>query len=136
MAGLLHFTSRDAAGYKRYDREGLVAWSRNRFGAEVSADEMKNRQRHEIIALLTECSRPAGLVLVLSGLWAFGYIGLDWHDYVRIDPRYFRPTEVELLLGDPSKAKAKLGWQPKTSFRELVTMMVKADYDPVIKNKR
>ncbi|MEO4001003.1 GDP-mannose 4,6-dehydratase [Mesorhizobium sp. CAU 1732] len=48
---------------------------------------------------------------------------------IRIDPRYFRPTEVDLLIGDPSKAKAKLGWQHTTSFRELVSEMVKADID-------
>ena len=47
---------------------------------------------------------------------------------VRVDPRYFRPTEVETLLGDPSKAKAKLGWSPKTTFQELVSEMVTADY--------
>ena len=48
---------------------------------------------------------------------------------VRVDPRYFRPTEVETLLGDPSKAKAKLGWTPKTTLQELVTEMVRADYE-------
>ena len=47
---------------------------------------------------------------------------------VRVDPRYFRPTEVESLQGDPSKAKAKLGWEPTTSFEQLVTEMVEADY--------
>jgi GDPmannose 4,6-dehydratase len=47
---------------------------------------------------------------------------------VRVDPRYFRPTEVETLLGDPSKAKAKLGWAPTTSFEELVSEMVESDY--------
>jgi GDPmannose 4,6-dehydratase len=46
---------------------------------------------------------------------------------VRVDPRYFRPTEVETLLGDPSKAKQKLGWVPRTSFNELVTEMVRED---------
>jgi len=46
---------------------------------------------------------------------------------VKIDPRYFRPAEVELLLGDPSKAKEKLGWEPKVEFGELVGMMVRAD---------
>ena len=46
---------------------------------------------------------------------------------VRVDPRYFRPTEVETLLGDPSKAREKLGWIPKTSFRELVSEMVRED---------
>jgi GDPmannose 4,6-dehydratase len=47
---------------------------------------------------------------------------------VRVDPRYFRPTEVETLLGDPTKAREKLGWTPKTSFRELVREMVQEDY--------
>jgi GDPmannose 4,6-dehydratase len=46
---------------------------------------------------------------------------------VQVDPRYFRPTEVDLLLGDPSKARKELGWQPKVSFRELVYLMVDAD---------
>jgi GDPmannose 4,6-dehydratase len=50
---------------------------------------------------------------------------------VGIDTRHYRPAEVELLLGDPSKAKAKLGWEAKTSLEELIQMMVKADYDRV-----
>nr|HPO51074.1 GDP-mannose 4,6-dehydratase [Spirochaetota bacterium] len=54
---------------------------------------------------------------------------------VEIDPRYFRPTEVDLLLGDPTKAKNTIGWKPKTTFKELVSMMVKSDYDLVLKNK-
>jgi GDPmannose 4,6-dehydratase len=58
---------------------------------------------------------------------AFTYAGLDWHDYVKIDPRYFRPAEVDLLIGDFSKAKAKLGWEPTVRFDELVRMMVDAD---------
>jgi len=58
---------------------------------------------------------------------AFGYVGREWKEYVKIDPRYFRPTEVELLIGDPSKAKEKLGWKPKTSFKELVRLMVESD---------
>ena len=59
--------------------------------------------------------------------YTFGYLDLDWNDYVEIDPRYFRPTEVNLLLGDASKAKAKLGWEPKTSCRELAELMVDND---------
>ena len=58
---------------------------------------------------------------------AFGHVGLDWHDYVEHDARYERPSEVDLLLGDPSKAKRVLGWEPKVTFRELVRMMVDAD---------
>ena len=58
---------------------------------------------------------------------AFSYVNLDWQKYVVVDPRYFRPAEVDLLLGDPSKARQALGWQPKVGFRELVRMMVDGD---------
>jgi GDPmannose 4,6-dehydratase len=58
---------------------------------------------------------------------AFGYVGLDWRDYVEIDPRYFRPTDVYFLQGDASKAKRKLGWGPRVRFKELVRIMVDAD---------
>ena len=58
---------------------------------------------------------------------AFGYVGLDWRDYVVQDPRFYRPAEVDLLVGDPSKAKRMLGWEPTVSFEGLVKMMVDAD---------
>lgn len=58
---------------------------------------------------------------------AFGLVGRDPSDYVRIDEKYYRPTEVDLLIGDASKAKNQLGWTPKTSFAELVKIMVEAD---------
>lgn len=58
---------------------------------------------------------------------AFKTVNLDWEKYVEIDSRYFRPAEVELLIGDPTKAKQKLNWTPKTSFKELVKIMVEAD---------
>ncbi len=57
----------------------------------------------------------------------FGHVGLDYNDYVKIDPRYFRPSEVDLLLGDPTKAKKELEWEPKVSFRKLAEMMVESD---------
>ena len=60
---------------------------------------------------------------------AFSHVGLNYEDYVVIDPEFIRPAEVELLLGNPAKAKQKLGWQPKVSFEQLVTMMVDADMD-------
>jgi GDPmannose 4,6-dehydratase len=60
---------------------------------------------------------------------AFACVGLDWEKYVKIDPRYFRPAEVDLLLGDPAKAKQKLGWQPRVDFDGLVRMMVDADVE-------
>jgi GDPmannose 4,6-dehydratase len=58
---------------------------------------------------------------------SFQAVGLDYQQYVKIDPRFFRPTEVEVLRGDARKARRLLGWEPRTSFRELVTMMVKHD---------
>ena len=58
---------------------------------------------------------------------AFGHVGLDWKKYVEIDPRYYRPAEVELLMGDSSKARKQLGWSPKTTFLELTRLMVDAD---------
>jgi GDPmannose 4,6-dehydratase len=58
---------------------------------------------------------------------AFGYAGLAWHDYVQIDERYFRPSEVDVLCGDASKAREKLGWEPRVRFQELVRLMVDAD---------
>jgi len=60
---------------------------------------------------------------------AFAYVNLDWREYVEIDPRYFRPTETEFLLADASKAKQKLGWDPKVTFRDLVKIMVDADME-------
>ena len=54
---------------------------------------------------------------------------MKWEDHVRLDERFMRPAEVDLLIGDASKAKAVLGWQPRTSFEDLVTMMVDADLD-------
>jgi GDPmannose 4,6-dehydratase len=57
----------------------------------------------------------------------FGYLGLDWHAHVEIDPRYFRPAEVDLLLGDATKARRELGWQPKVTFKQLARMMTDLD---------
>jgi GDPmannose 4,6-dehydratase len=58
---------------------------------------------------------------------AFAHLDLDWEEYVRYDARYERPAEVDLLIGDASKAKKQIGWEPKTSFKELVKIMVDAD---------
>lgn len=60
---------------------------------------------------------------------AFEYAGLDWQEHVKIDQRYFRPLEVELLVADASKAKEKLGWQPRVTFKELARIMVDADME-------
>jgi GDPmannose 4,6-dehydratase len=58
---------------------------------------------------------------------AFSSVDLDWEDFVEIDPQYLRPTEVDLLCGDATKAKEVLGWEPKTSFEDLVKLMVDTD---------
>ena len=58
---------------------------------------------------------------------AFARVGLDWERFVEIDPRYYRPSEVDYLLGDASKARRVLGWTPKTTFSQLVDVMVDAD---------
>jgi GDPmannose 4,6-dehydratase len=63
---------------------------------------------------------------------AFGHADLDWREYVKIDERYFRPSEVDLLIGDYSKAKEKLGWEPTVLFQELVQMMVDADRERAV----
>jgi GDPmannose 4,6-dehydratase len=60
---------------------------------------------------------------------AFEHAGLDWKKYVEIDPRYYRPAEVDLLQGDYSKAKRILGWEPKTTFTALAKLMVDADIE-------
>ncbi len=58
---------------------------------------------------------------------AFGHVGLDYQDYVVVDERFFRPAEVDLLVGDPTRARTVLGWEPEVSFEQLVAMMVEAD---------
>lgn len=62
---------------------------------------------------------------------AFRLVGLDWHDHVEIDQRYFRPAEVDLLVGDATKAREKLDWEPRIRFQELVRLMVVADLEAV-----
>jgi GDPmannose 4,6-dehydratase len=58
---------------------------------------------------------------------AFGYLDLNYEDYVVVDKKFYRPAEVDLLIGDCSKAKAQLGWEPQVNFEELIGMMVEAD---------
>ena len=58
---------------------------------------------------------------------AFSHLGLNYEDYIIIDPKFYRPAEVDILMGNPNKAKAKLGWEPKTSLEDLIIMMVEAD---------
>jgi GDPmannose 4,6-dehydratase len=62
---------------------------------------------------------------------AFGYVKLNWRDYVSVDPRYFRPTEVETLQADPSEAKRRLGWEARVTFRDLIRVMVDAELEAI-----
>ena len=67
---------------------------------------------------------------------AFAHVGLDWQKHVVVDPKYMRPTEVDVLLGDPSKAKRLLGWEAKTRFADLVKLMVDADLELLAREVR
>jgi GDPmannose 4,6-dehydratase len=60
---------------------------------------------------------------------AFEHVGLDYQDHVVVDPLFYRPAEVEILLGDPTRAKTELGWTPRVKFEQLVRMMVDADME-------
>jgi GDPmannose 4,6-dehydratase len=60
---------------------------------------------------------------------AFSHVGLEWQEYVKTDPRFLRPAEVDHLIGDSSRARAELGWQPNVDFKALITMMVDADLE-------
>jgi GDPmannose 4,6-dehydratase len=60
---------------------------------------------------------------------AFSHVGLDWQEFVVVDPKFYRPAEVDLLISDPSKARQVLGWEPEVDFESLVQMMVDADLD-------
>jgi GDPmannose 4,6-dehydratase len=85
--------------------------------------------------LMLQQHQPDDYVIATGWTWsvqefveaAFGCVDLDWHDHVVVDPRYFRPAEVHLLLGDPSKAARCIGWEPTCGFHELVEEMVQAD---------
>ncbi|MBU0468045.1 MAG: GDP-mannose 4,6-dehydratase [Candidatus Omnitrophica bacterium] len=89
----------------------------------------------EAMWLILQADKPEDFVIATGKTYsvsqfleeAFGYAGLDWNKYVEIDKRYFRPTEVNYLLGDSAKARRKLKWKPKVDFKGLVKMMVDSD---------
>jgi GDPmannose 4,6-dehydratase len=66
---------------------------------------------------------------------SFSHVRLDWREYVEVDPKYFRPTEVDELVGDASKARRELGWSPKVTFKDLVRMMVDSDMETIGKRR-
>ena len=91
----------------------------------------------EAMWLMLQHSEPDDFVVATGETYSirdfldmvFGELDLEWDQFVEIDPRYFRPAEVDLLLGDPSKAKSKLGWSPATDARELARIMVEHDLE-------
>ncbi|MBM3967340.1 MAG: GDP-mannose 4,6-dehydratase [Planctomycetes bacterium] len=91
----------------------------------------------EAMWLMLQHNEPDDFVIATGATYSirefldmvFGELELEWDKFVEIDPRYFRPAEVDLLLGDPSKAKAKLGWSPATDVRELARIMVEHDLE-------
>ena len=83
---------------------------------------LQQDQPDDFVIATGECHSVRELVEL-----AFGYVGLDWRKHVAIDPKYYRPAEVDILLGDASKARRVLGWQPRTPFPELIKIMVDHD---------
>lgn len=91
----------------------------------------------EAMWLMLQQDQPGDYVIATGETWtvkqflekSFSLLGLDWSNFVEIDPRYYRPAEVDLLIGDASKAREKLGWKNQTSFDELVKIMVKSDLE-------
>jgi GDPmannose 4,6-dehydratase len=91
----------------------------------------------EAMWLILQQDQPDDYVIATGQSWsvrefldrAFSHVKLNWKDYVEFDPRYLRPSEVDVLIGDASKAKEKLGWTPKTTFDDLVRIMVEADIE-------
>ncbi len=89
----------------------------------------------EAMWLMLQQDEPDDYVIATGSTWSVRQfldecsrlLGLDWNDFVELDPRYLRPTEVDLLIGDSTKARRKLGWKPRTSFPELVRLMLRAD---------
>ncbi len=97
----------------------------------------------EAMWLMLQADEPGDFVVATGETYsvkdflqaAFSYAELNWQDYVEFDPRYLRPTEVDVLLGDASKARDTLSWQPKVSFQQLVEMMVDHDMDMALQER-
>ena len=106
---------------RRQARLGLRRRLRRGDVADAAAGQARRLRR----------SPPARRTACASSSTSCSALELDWKKYVEIDPRYFRPAEVDLLLGDASKAREKLGWKPRVGFKELVTMMVESDVELV-----
>ncbi|MCE2517212.1 MAG: GDP-mannose 4,6-dehydratase [Alphaproteobacteria bacterium] len=108
---------------------------------EAKRDWGYAREYMEAVWLMLQQDHPDDFVLATGKTYsvrdfcelAFNSLGMDYRDYVGIDEKYFRPSEVDTLIGDPNKAREKLGWEAKTTLAELTDMMVKSDYDKIKK---
>jgi GDPmannose 4,6-dehydratase len=102
---------------------------------EAKRDWGHARDYVEAMWLMLQQQQPDDYVVATNQTWsvqqfcelAFGHVGLKWQDYVKADPKFYRPAEVDLLLGDPARAQKVLGWKPKISFEKLVSEMVDED---------
>jgi GDPmannose 4,6-dehydratase len=92
---------------------------------------LATNETHSIREFVEETFRVLGEEIIWkgSGIEEVGLLKSSGKVVVSIDPRYFRPTEVDILIGNPAKAKEKLGWQPKTTFKDLVKIMVDSDFE-------
>jgi len=92
---------------------------------------LATNETHTIREFIEETFKVLGEEIVWNGkgLYEKGILKYSGKEVIGIDPRYFRPTEVDILIGDPAKAKTILGWQPKTTFKDLVKIMVKSDFE-------
>ncbi len=106
-----------------------------RFGSKAKRDWGYAKEYVKAMWLMLQQDEPDDYVIATGEAHsvrefveeAFSYAGLDWRHHVENDPKYYRPAEVDLLVGDSGKAKRQLGWESKTTFRELVRLMVDAD---------
>jgi GDPmannose 4,6-dehydratase len=106
---------------------------------DAKRDWGHSRDYVQAMWMMLQKDEPDDYVVATGQTWsvqefvetAFGYVNLDWRDHVVIDPQFFRPAEVQLLLGSAEKASRELGWTPKCGFRELVEEMVQTDLDRV-----
>ncbi len=102
----------------------------------LQADEpddfvLATNETHTIREFIEETFKVLGEEIIWSGkgIYEKGILKSTGKEIIGIDPRYFRPTEVDILIGDPAKAKAILGWVPKTTFKDLVKIMVESDFE-------
>ena len=127
--------ARIQAGLQDEVRLGNLQAQRDWGHARDYVDAMYRMMQHETADDYVICTGKTHTVQRLCEV-AFGAADLDWEQYVTIDPEYYRPAEVDVLIGDATKAKETLGWEPKVSFEELITEMVESDIAAVAARQR